>query len=82
MKIVTSIYSLALIFTAIAAEDNDKKGTWTDPVMAAKENADFSIQGEYFKKEAAVAAQVVALGNGHFDAYVLEGGLPGLGWKN
>jgi hypothetical protein len=81
MKIVNCIFSLALIFTAIAAEDNNQKGTWTDPAKAAKENADFSIQGEYFKKDAAVAAQVVALGNGTFDAYILEGGLPGLGWK-
>jgi len=81
MKIVSFIFSFALISPSLFAKDDTKKGTWIDPAKAAKENADFSIQGEYFKKDAAVAAQIVALGKGTFEAYVLEGGLPGLGWK-
>ena len=56
--------------------------TWTDPAKAAKEDPDFSIQGEYGSEKAGAAwgVQVVALGGGQFDAYLLEGGLPGLGW--
>lgn len=56
--------------------------TWTDPVLAAAEDQDFMIQGEYGINEpgASWGVQVVALGGGAFDAYVLEGGLPGLGW--
>lgn len=55
---------------------------WTDPVKAAKEDPDFLIQGEYgsAKPGAAYGVQVVALGAGEFDAYVHQGGLPGLGW--
>ncbi|MCB1234610.1 MAG: DUF1080 domain-containing protein [Verrucomicrobiae bacterium] len=56
--------------------------TWTDPAKAKAEDPDFSIQGEYGADTAGQAwgAQVVALGDGKFDAYLLEGGLPGLGW--
>ncbi|MFO0085353.1 MAG: ThuA domain-containing protein [Pirellula sp.] len=56
--------------------------TWTDPVKAAAEDADFLIQGEYgfAKNNSDWGLQVVALGEGKFDAYLLEGGLPGLGW--
>ncbi len=60
----------------------DKSPTWTDPAKASKEDPDFNIQGEYGKNAtgADLGVQVVALGKGKFDAYVLEGGLPGLGW--
>ena len=56
--------------------------TWTDPAKAAEEDNDFLAQGEYgFANNASVwGLQVVALGGGKFDAYLLEGGLPGLGW--
>ena len=55
---------------------------WTDPAAARSEDPDFSVQGEYgsAKPGAAFGVQVVALGDGKFDAYLLEGGLPGLGW--
>ena len=56
--------------------------TWTDPAKAAAEDADFLVQGEYgfTNNNSAWGLQVVALGGGMFDAYLLEGGLPGLGW--
>ncbi len=56
--------------------------TWTDPMIAEKEDPDFLIQGEYGidTPDTPWAVQVVALGSGAFDAYLLEGGLPGLGW--
>ena len=64
-----------------AAPQADHK-TWTDPAIALREDPDFAIQGEYGSAHpgAAVGVQVVALGNGRFDAFVLDGGLPGLGW--
>ncbi|QTN32620.1 DUF1080 domain-containing protein [Akkermansiaceae bacterium] len=68
--------SLAVFVQAGFAEEKNK--TWTDPGLVAQEDPDFLIQGEYAGEDSGV--QVVALGDGKFDAYVLEGGLPGLGW--
>ena len=63
-------------------EAADKHKAWTDPAAAKKEDPDFLIQGEYgeAKKGMLFGVQVVALGDGKFDAYFLEGGLPGHGW--
>lgn len=58
--------------------------TWTDPDLAAAEDLDFLIQGEYGSDRVDAGhwgVQVVALGGGVFDAYLLEGGLPGAGWE-
>ncbi len=72
---------VGLVLNVQATQNNDNL-TWTDPNEAVAENADFSFQGEYgfAKKGQPWAVQVVALGDGQFDAYLLEGGLPGLGW--
>jgi len=80
--LVCSILVLALGLTAHAADVNKADRTWTDPNTAAAENADFWVQGEYgiHKKGQAWAVQVIALGDGRFDGYLLAGGLPGLGW--
>lgn len=70
------------IFHAHAADKPQEK-IWTDPEVARTEDPDFAIQGEYGSTKAgefAEGVQVVALGGGMFDAYLLEGGLPGLGW--
>lgn len=58
------------------------KGGWTDSELAKKEDPDFSIQGEYGTATAGPepGVQVVALSGGKFEAYVLQDGLPGLGW--
>lgn len=78
-----------LFFSCATAQDaaTDRKKvlaalTWTDPQRAADEDPDFTIQGEYgySSSDSAWGVQVVALGGGAFDAYVLEGGLPGAGW--
>ena len=60
----------------------DQKKAWTDPAVARQEDPDFLIQGEYGSVQpgAPTGVQVVAQGDGKFDAYVLQGGLPGLGW--
>lgn len=71
--------------TCCAADQSGEeraKQVWSDPARAAAEDADFGVQGEYGvdAKGQAWGVQVVALGGGAFDAYLLEGGLPGLGW--
>ena len=57
---------------------------YTDPQKA---DADFAYQGEYVgvidsdDGEGRVAVQVIALGEGKFEAVAYEGGLPGAGWN-
>jgi len=58
---------------------------WIDPALAAKEDPDFALQGEYLTPKDApqdnlLAAQVVAQGAGHFRLVRYPGGLPGAGW--
>ncbi|MCA9266824.1 MAG: hypothetical protein KDA41_00055, partial [Planctomycetales bacterium] len=54
---------------------------------APQVDADFALQGEYMGQVASgrhagrVGLQVVALGEGKFDAVVYAGGLPGNGWS-
>jgi hypothetical protein len=71
-----------MLVTCVPSGGADKAPVWTDPAAARQEDPDFLIQGEYgsVKPGAVVGVQVVALGQGRFDAYVLENGLPGLGW--
>ena len=68
-------------FQAQTAEENRPR-VWTDPDIARQEDPDFTIQGEYGSAGAGagLGVQVVALGVGRFDAYLLQDGLPGLGW--
>lgn len=75
-SLTASILLLACLPAAAAAKAPLK--AWTDPATALREDPDFAIQGEY--TQGTTGAQVVALGAGRFDAYLLEGGLPGAGW--
>jgi hypothetical protein len=57
---------------------------FTDPQRAGP---DYPVQGEYLGEvrpadgpARALAAQIVALGNGGFGGAILQGGLPGAGW--
>lgn len=83
-------------FVALPAHSQDKKTekkqekkkeVWTDasdPTLPA----DFKFQGEYFIDNvrsgetggSGIGCQVIALGNGAFQAVVCKGGLPGKGW--
>ncbi|MFO0966999.1 MAG: DUF1080 domain-containing protein [Gemmataceae bacterium] len=62
-------------------KETKKKEVWTDPEDASIP-IDFYLQGEYLgkSKEGTVGAQVIALGNGEFQAVIYPGGLPGSGW--
>ena len=81
-----SALAIAVLATApIAATAAEKTPhrTWTDPDSALREDPDFAIQGEYLASggPASFGAQVVALGGGNFECYLLDGGLPGAGWE-
>lgn len=80
IRCLSSILILAASAPCSIAKDQAK--TWTNPELARREDPDFAIQGEYGsdKPGAEFGVQVVALGNGTFDAYLLKDGLPGLGW--
>ena len=72
---------VVLVFAASLSLVAKPKGkVWITVESAKAENADFLIQGEYGSGKDGLGVQVVALGNGTFDAYFLEGGLPGDGW--
>ncbi len=73
---------LLAVFPVIAAQKAEHK-TWTDPESALHDDPDFAIQGEYRSAEGGtgMGAQVVALGDGRFDVYILDGGPPGEGWE-
>ena len=79
MKLLHISTGLLLILSlGLFAKVGAKKPTWTDPETAATDNPDFKVQGEY--QAEGIGVQVVALGDGKFQAQVLNGGLPGAGW--
>lgn len=67
---------LLLSALLLSAQDKKPAKVWFD--TREKAGPDYLVQGEY--KGAGWGAQVVALGDGKFDVYVLKGGLPGDGW--
>jgi len=72
---------IAIFLTAFALQANARKAhaAWTDPEVATHECPDFALQGEY--AGGATGAQVIARGNGRFEAVIYHGGLPGAGWE-
>ncbi len=72
---------VAIAISQTACGQRKRNVTYIDP---AKAGPDFKVQGEYVpvakNQEGKIAAQVVALGGGKFDLYILGGGLPGAGW--
>lgn len=80
----TCIWSSTAAWQAGRVAGADKPKATTDPAQA---DADYRIQGEYAGVlsdgqggSKTFGLQVVALGDGRFDAWLLDGGLPGNGW--
>jgi hypothetical protein len=71
---------MILLTLSLGHQACGKAKAWTDPDTAAKENPDFTIQGEYVAEGAGL--QVVAIGGGKFLGALFEGGLPGEGAKS
>lgn len=79
----SSILCTSLMFATATAPAQEKKEPPKSFLDGATAGPDFAIQGEYLGKigdGTAVGAQVIALGDGKFDAILLAKGLPGAGW--
>jgi len=72
------VFVLAVLAGFSAAQKNPKKKVWADPAVAAQEDADFLVQGEYAKP--GLGVQIIAHGNGKFQIVTYQGGPPGLGF--
>jgi hypothetical protein len=80
MENISTMHRLTLLLLiAAAAVLRQGSGVFTDPAQAGP---DFAVQGEYLGQAGSerIGAQVIALGNGAFQAVFLPGGLPGDGW--
>lgn len=80
--IAFAVAALLTIDTA-TAQPKPEERLWTDPEIALREDPDFAVQGEYRSAgdKTVTGVQVVALGKGWFEFYILDGGLPGAGWE-
>ncbi|HAT18525.1 MAG TPA: hypothetical protein DCS85_00060, partial [Verrucomicrobiales bacterium] len=72
------VASTAILLSSMALGAKPGGPIWTDPAKAAREDPDFSIQGEYAGK--GIGVQIAALGGGNFYVSKFKGGLPGAGW--
>lgn len=79
MKSKTFAFVLSLAVLPLTARAADKNTAYTDP---AKVDADYAVQGEYSGEidGTKIGVQVIALGDGKFEAVFYPGGLPGEGW--
>jgi hypothetical protein len=82
--LIVSMLTFNLAVVAFAAPPNASKFAITDPT---KVDEDYALQGEYIGDVSDVSfgnrsagLQVIARGDGAFEAVLLSGGLPGAGW--
>lgn len=85
MKRLIALLTIILTFNLLAAPKGQL--TYETPEAAAKD-PDFAIQGEYTGQgmigsgeNHQLGVQIVALGEGTFQATAFKGGLPGAGWN-
>jgi hypothetical protein len=81
-----SFLSMLLMSFSVACAAGAKGPEIIDPAEAAKD-PDFAVQGEYLGTgtlcgvQGSIGVQVIARSSGKFEAFVLQGGLPGDGWR-
>ncbi|MCH8828092.1 MAG: DUF1080 domain-containing protein [Planctomycetes bacterium] len=76
----TAVFAAAIIFAPTSTAGQKQKRTFLDGKAAGP---DFIVQGEYLGiigEKTKLGAQVIARGNGKFDAVLYAKGLPGAGW--
>lgn len=71
---------LFAIFAIVAATSLAQDQETAVELAEALKDPDFAVQGEYVGPKRAM--QVIALGDGEFEAVLFGGGLPGAGWNN
>jgi hypothetical protein len=78
------LFGLAMTASAVAQDgkDEERKRVKTAYLNAEDAGPDFLVQGEYVGEigDMKHGLQVIARGDGRFDAVLLKGGLPGAGW--
>ena len=87
--ILIALLALTIPATStLAAEDGKEGPVYVNPEKAQQQSAAYRIQGEYVGRldegegsGEKVGVQVVALGDGKFQATSYRGGLPGDGWS-
>ncbi len=80
---VTTAAVLLLSLTGLSLCAKETFQAYTDPAEAEKAGPGFALQGEYqglVSGEDRTGVQVIALGDGKFQAVICPGGLPGDGW--
>ncbi|MDX1947144.1 MAG: DUF1080 domain-containing protein [Pirellulaceae bacterium] len=87
LSILSALLALHFGAATLLGANPPKPGSKTAVIDPALADADFAIQGEYSgsaniagRGYERVGLQVVALGDGKFDAVRFRGGLPGGGW--
>ena len=80
MKLPFVAALLAIVFTAVAADapKPNPRPAYLTEADARAAGPDYGLQGEY--ADAALGAQVIALGDSKFRLVLHTGGLPGAGW--
>jgi hypothetical protein len=86
MRTIAAVYLIVIFLSAATVNAAEESPVYLDPAEAG---IDFELQGEYrgwqrsqpsHRSSESVGLQVIARGDGKFEAFKLYGGLPGEGW--